>query len=224
MKRIFSVDRGAIKELNLIGGVFGDLYTATAQKVKAFFYLQKAAAVAEAIIQANLAANKALSQLGVYGPPMAALIYAQAMARVAMITAQTIRGFAEGGLVRGKKGKDQIIARLSDEEYVMRPEAVRAYGVQFMEALNRRLIKIENMSLPRLTVTTPRSHAFATGGRVSPDRGSYPTMRQESTSSINIVNVIDPSMLDDYLATAEGQDAVLNVLSRRANTVRRILQ
>jgi len=206
---------------NLIGGIFGDLYEATAQKVKAFFYLQKAAAVAEAIIQANLAATKAMGQTGIFGIPMSTLIYAQAMARVAMITAQTLRGFAEGGLVRGKKGRDKIIARLSDEEYVMRPEAVRAYGVQFMEALNRRLIKIEDMSLPRLRVTTPRQPAFAGGGAVS--KRSLGSGGQEEGASLNIINVVDPSQLDQYLASAAGQNAILNVISSRAETIRRML-
>ena len=47
-------------------------------------------------------------------------------------------GFAGGGygLVRGKKGVDQINARLSDGEFIMSPGAVKMWGVDTLEKMN----------------------------------------------------------------------------------------
>ena len=42
-------------------------------------------------------------------------------------------------------------------------------------------------------------------------------------TGLTIINVTDPREIDAYLATSEGQEAILNVLSSRAETLRRIL-
>lgn len=41
---------------------------------------------------------------------------------------------------------------------------------------------------------------------------------------IDIANIVSPDLLDAYLATARGQNAILNVVSSRAGTLRRILR
>jgi phage-related minor tail protein len=41
---------------------------------------------------------------------------------------------------------------------------------------------------------------------------------------INIVNVASPDLLDTYLATARGQNAVMNVISSKSGTVKRVLR
>lgn len=67
--------------------------------------------------------------------------------------------YATGGLIRGPGTgtSDSILARLSNEEYVIRAAAVRKYGLGFFDAIN-------NMHLPR----------FANGGIVS--RMSVPSL------------------------------------------------
>jgi len=60
-------------------------------------------------------------------------------------------GYNRGGLFRGSPGRDNNVVRLSDNEYVMKPEAVQKYGPQFMDAINNGQIK-----------------GYASGGLVNP--------------------------------------------------------
>lgn len=79
-------------------------------------------------------------------------------------------GFATGGLFRGKPGKDTNLAWLTDYEFVMRPEAVRKYGVGFLAALNSMKLPLDQLrgfSVGGLVDGLSRSLAvptFATGG------------------------------------------------------------
>ncbi|WP_051957940.1 phage tail tape measure protein [Desulfobacter vibrioformis] len=50
------------------------------------------------------------------------------------------------------------------------------------------------------------------------------TSQSSSSTSINIINTLDPSVLGEYLATSSGQNAILNVLSSRAQAVKRIVR
>ena len=80
-------------------------------------------------------------------------------------------GYALGGLLPGWGGGDRISALLEAGEYVVRKEAVRAYGAPFFEALNAmrlslpRMIEANNRFLPRVPAG-PRL-AYQTGGPVS---------------------------------------------------------
>jgi hypothetical protein len=42
-------------------------------------------------------------------------------------------------------------------------------------------------------------------------------------SSVRIINVIDPSLVSDYLNSPGGDQAIVNVLQRNSGTVRQIL-
>ena len=202
-----------------IGDTWASMYAATGEKVKAFFYLQRAAAIGETIMNTLAEVGKVGAQTGIFGIPMKAFVYAQGMARVAMISAQAIRGFAEGGLFKGKKGKDQNVVAVSDNEYIVNPKAVAHYGVQFFEALNRRMVDTSSSTLPNLRVSRP-GNGFASGGSTT---GAGVPVSGEAKSEITIMNITDPREIDNYLASAQGQGAILNVLSSRAETVRRIL-
>lgn len=123
-------------------------------------------------------------------------------------------GFASGGYVTGPgtTTSDSIPARLSAGEYVLRAEAVRRVGVEFLHALNGGLAAPRWLG-PRL--------AFADGGLV-------PDVAQASAAapsqSVRIVNVIDPGMAADYLNSAAGEKTILNVLSRNGSAVRELLR
>ncbi|MGH8567607.1 MAG: hypothetical protein ACREXU_06200, partial [Gammaproteobacteria bacterium] len=92
---------------------------------------------------------------------------------------------AEGGVVRGPGTgtSDSILARLSAGEYVVRAEAVRRWGVGFLDSLNGLTLP----AVPRLS--------FAEGGLVAASPAA-PAVNQ----SVRIVNVIDPNLMQDYLA------------------------
>lgn len=123
-------------------------------------------------------------------------------------------GFASGGYVTGPgtTTSDSIPARLSAGEYVLRAEAVRRVGVDFLHALNGGLFA-PRWSGPRL--------AFAEGGLV-PDVAQAPAAAP--SQSVRIVNVIDPGMAADYLNSAAGEKTILNVLSRNGSAVRELLR
>ena len=127
-------------------------------------------------------------------------------------------GFAGGGYVSGPgtATSDSIPARLSAGEYVLRADAVRRVGVDFLHALNGGL---------SIGLTGPRWSgqrlAFADGGLV-PDVAQAPAAAP--SQSVRIVNVIDPGMAADYLNSAAGEKTILNVLSRNGSAVRELLR
>lgn len=123
-------------------------------------------------------------------------------------------GFASGGYVTGPgtTTSDSIPARLSAGEYVLRAEAVRRIGVDFLHALNG------GLAAPRWR---GQRLAFAEGGLV-PSASPAPTTAP--SQSVRIVNVIDPGMAADYLNSAAGEKTILNVLSRNGSAVRELLR
>jgi hypothetical protein len=122
-----------------------------------------------------------------------------------------------GGAVTGPSGKDVVPIRATAGEYVIQESAVRKYGPGFMSMINEGLLDISK--LIGLSSRSQPSLAFASGGLVS---NISPSIDQRT--ALSIINVVDPRELDRYLASAGGQNAILNVLSSRAMVVKKILQ
>ncbi|HTG09108.1 MAG TPA: hypothetical protein VK635_34300 [Bradyrhizobium sp.] len=121
-------------------------------------------------------------------------------------TAATIGFHASGGVIRGPgtSTSDSIPAMLSDKEFVVNAKSVQQPGIL-------PLLHAINSGGPLRSVNGPMSvPQFAGGGQVS---GS-------ARQTHKIVNVLDPSLLGDHLATAAGETSVLNVISRNPNKVR----
>jgi TP901 family phage tail tape measure protein len=155
----------------------------------------------------------------------------------AALTPTRLPTTTRSGIVRGPKGRDVIPAWLTDNEYVMNPRAVEKYGVGFMEALNRRLIDMRDIMSP--TVRLSRTVVLAKhgvpvyraeGGPV----GSAPSSRGGSAGGggsgqgaaaqpVNIVNVVDSSLMDQYLSSNSGQKMVLNILSANQPAAQRAI-
>ena len=114
-------------------------------------------------------------------------------------------GFASGGPVvgPGSSTSDSIPARLSAGEYVVNAKAVSAYGVEFMEAINRiRLPRYTNF--PRLNISRPGTH-FASGGLVSPLSGT--------PVKVEIVNKGTPQRPTDAQATFDPDGMVVRIFT-----------
>jgi len=83
-------------------GQIADTFQAIAQAggkhSRKAFLAYKAAAIAEAIIAANLAAAKVMGQTGIFGIPLSALVYGQAMINVATIAAAQPPSYDQGGI------------------------------------------------------------------------------------------------------------------------------
>lgn len=206
---------------NGLSEAFTALYEMTGSKQKAFFYLAKAAAMAEAIINVQQGITKALAQGGFWGIFMAATVAAQGAVAIAKISSQKL---AEGGLVGGSsphsKADDKPIMATAGE-FMQPVRAVDYYGFQVMEAI--RTLRVPKSAFAaisggNLPVLRP-AHAFASGGLVTGDRQTF-----AKSEPINIINITDPSELDRYLSTSDGQRAILNVLSSRKIEAQRILR
>jgi hypothetical protein len=79
-----------------LSDILNDVYELGGERQEAFFYLSKAAAAAEAIINGYVAAGKAEATLGPAGTGYASYFIAAGYARAAIIAAQTLTG-ASGG-------------------------------------------------------------------------------------------------------------------------------
>jgi TP901 family phage tail tape measure protein len=162
---------------------------------KKMFKIFKAFASAEAMINAYSAASKAFKNAP--NPIIGAVMYAAALAKglsaVAMINAQQMPAYAQGGLIDGNspnKKADNIPIRATAGEYMQPVDTVKAYGIEVMEALRRRLISPKILkelvsgrlsSLP--TFSQNKSLNFAEGGMI-------PSVKNQIAPpvSINMIN------------------------------------
>jgi TP901 family phage tail tape measure protein len=132
-------------------------------------------------------------------------------------------GAAEGGFITGKgtSTSDSIPARLSNGEYVMQASAVRGYGVNFMEAINRMKLDASGKGLPSFNITRPRRARFAEGGFVA-DSGKDKDSGANNTN-IRLVNVVDTNQTEDFLASSDGESLIVNIIRRNGSSIKSLL-
>lgn len=94
---------------------------------KTMFLAGKAASIAQAIVNTEEGATKALAQGGAYGSILAGVVRATGYASVGMIAAQTIAGFADGGYT-GHGAKYEPAGIVHKGEGVLTQEEVKAIG------------------------------------------------------------------------------------------------
>lgn len=94
---------------------------------KTMFLAGKAASIAQAIVNTEEGATKALAQGGAYGSILAGVVRATGYASVGMIAAQTIAGFANGGYT-GHGGKYDPAGIVHKGEGVLTQEEIKALG------------------------------------------------------------------------------------------------
>lgn len=109
-------------------------------------------------------------------------------------------GMAEGGLIKGSGGpkSDSVPARVSPGEYIVRADAVSAFGVHNLEAINRglRVPSLADLAMPK----------FAEGGLVGAAGGSSP-------SSINLGIGLDKGLILQHLASKDAGRVILTHLT-----------
>ena len=100
-----------------LGNVFGQLQQFAEEGSKeaaALFYINQAIALAETIVNTELAATKAMGQLGVFGIPASTIIRATGYASAGIIAGQTIAGaYDNGGTIPA--GQSGIVSEYGDE-------------------------------------------------------------------------------------------------------------
>lgn len=204
---------------------FGNMYEATGKKIKAFFYLQKAAAIVSTIITTYEGAQKAYTAMAgipVVGPALgaaaAAIVVAGGLAKVALISSQNL---AKGGEVQGYSPSDHadnIAANLTAGEYVQPVSTVKYYGPAVMEAIRRQAIPRENLAPYSVSAKRGYTH-FASGGLVSEQKPDKEERKQE----VNIVNITTQDQLDQYLNSKPGEQQIINVINRYQRQVKAII-
>ena len=164
--------------LNDLGSAFGTLTSVVEQSAgkqsaayKAMFAVSKAFAIAEATVKLSQAVAQAMADTTAFTPAQKfANMAAVAAAGANVISQITSVGFAKGGHVvgEGTGTSDSILARLSNNEFVMTSRTVDHYGVGFMNALNQR-----------------RFPKFANGGHVGGKSDSYDGLFSGGGASTN---------------------------------------
>lgn len=208
------------------------LYEASGKKSKEMFYIMKAAEFASAAIKgysAVMSAFKSGSDINVYvGVAYAAIAAAFVGAQLGLIAGTTIQGpgKAEGGRIDGGSGtRDDVPIMAMGGEYVIRKGSVQKYGENFMEALNKGLIR--SVDIPNFAVEIPASNNmqthFATGGMVA-GKATVPQPEKEKEQNLQIVNVIDPALLDKYLSSTSGQRTLVNVMAANKYELRQVMR
>lgn len=210
----------------MVGDAFSDLYKASGEEMKEFFYLDKAAKIAQAMINAHMMASNAMTFYSSTNPylaaAMGALHYAMGAARVAAIASQSL---AEGGQVQGRSPHskaDNIPINATAKEWVHPVSAVDYYGASVMAAIQKKAIPREIFQGLQLPVRVPHyGRRYAEGGQVVGSGTSATTGKPELQT--NIVNVVDPNMFEQYVASTSGQRAIINVIRRHAYEVNNAL-
>lgn len=220
------VQQGTTQGLSALEGAMEEAYAQSGGKIKEFFVIGKAASVAQATMSTYEAAQKAYSSLAgipYVGPALgiaaAVAAIAQGLARVAMIKRQRL---AEGGRVGGispHSRADNIPAWLTAQEFVEPVSAVKYYGAPVFEAMRRKLVPREifkgiHMPQPR---GAPQ-FAFATGGIAQPNAAPA------EANDIKIFNFTDRREMLAALDGPEGDDAIVNSISRNSDKIVRILR
>jgi hypothetical protein len=112
---------------------------------------------------------------------------------------------ADGGPITGGSGtRDDVPVLAMGGEYMVKKAAVRHYGGGVLEAINRMAFpKAAFAGIPAFDVSRPSGGSFASGGLVtSGGRGG-----------VKIVNLVDSSVMRQYLNSPEGRDAIVNVVA-----------
>lgn len=130
-----------------------------------------------------------------------------------------IRGYTAGGDVRGTQlpipGPDKVPILAQHGEFMMRKARVDEPGaLNFLRGWNSGRFRLADV------LRFPR---YATGGEIGAPQGTPPAATAEGGSGLRIINLLDPDLVSDGINSASGERAVVNVISRNAVSVRRLL-
>ena len=159
-----------------------------------------------------------------------------------------IRKYSVGGSITGPGTgtSDDILAWLSNGEFVLKANAVRKYGVDILHRLNAGMIPknallgfatggiVSKEKMNKFTKglgTSTVIPKFAVGGFVGKEGASglvqdaiaSTNQSASSANGVNIVNIVDPGLVSDFMSSSKGNKVLLNVIESNKKTIRRIL-
>jgi hypothetical protein len=115
------------------------------------------------------------------------------------------KGFATGGFVSGPGSttSDSIPAFLSNKEFVVNAKATERFRPQ-LEAIN-------NGGGPEIFDNSSSSQS-QTGSATD-----------EAKGGVNVINVLDPSIVEDFIDSPDGEKVVINVIERNAGAIGQLI-
>lgn len=128
--------------------------------------------------------------------------------------------FAEGGYT-GDGGKFQPAGIVHAGEYVTPADRVSQFGAPFFEAIRQGRLTPQNLlanassylsGLSSISVRA-RSGAFASGGLAAIEP-SQPAQQGSGAQSLRIINVNDPAQAAEFLNSAQGEQVILNRITK----------
>jgi len=136
-------------------------------------------------------------------------------------------GFAQGGRPAGIHPSDTIPIWVAPGEYIVRREAVRQYGVQALEAINRGLLNpvaLRSMlgNTSRI-LRTPQGPGYAEGGVVATVADSKEPAKTEKEATITPAIIVANDEALDRLLTG-GKGAFLRFLNKHSAKIREALK
>lgn len=206
---------------------------------KTIFALNKAAAFAQAIINTEEGATKALAQGGIYGSALAMVVRASGYASAGIIAGQALagpsgNGYATGGHITGKGTgtSDEIPIMASNGEFMFKTAAVKSLG---LDALNYMNItgKFPNAYAEGGLVTPKDTYrvgmgtvdAINRGADVQAERQAQANVRaqtinpQKIMNNLRVIMVKDEDEAKDMLYSADGEKAFLYHMKRNRSKV-----
>ncbi len=227
------------------------LYILAGKRFKGLWYAGKAFAIAQAVVNTALGVTQAIAQGGIFGIITGAIVAAAGAVQIATIAAETYAGPAElakGGIIKSgtTPTADDVPALLSRGEAVLPAKAVQYYGEDnIAKMISGKLGKerIVSPEIPEGFFISPITKKFSEGGIINPmenlnissshKNSSMSSSSQGKTESggsqnnvkggTNIVNIVDPSLLQQYLNTSQGRNAIFNIISNNSARFRTAL-
>jgi tape measure domain-containing protein len=188
-------------------------------------------------------AYEAMANIQYVGPVLGAIAAATTYAAVMAFGALTGgAAFAAGGRVDGTPGgrmrgpgsgtSDEIPAWLSNNEHVIKEDSVRKldakYGSAFLDFLNQYgeiPQGAKALAIPALKIPTIK---FSAGGRVNASaangRGGATNVDARSRIEMTNINVVDPALVHDAMASAGGTRVLLNVMTNNPRAFKQALE
>lgn len=126
---------------------------------------------------------------------------------------------AAGDLIRGPglpiPGRDRVPILAEHNEFIVRrAKVMQPGGLEFLRAFNAgRITAAQLMRWPR----------FESGGLVGRAPAQSP-FTNAGGGNTRILNVLDPDLVSDELATARGERAIINVITRNRNRIAALLR
>lgn len=219
-------------ELGAASNFFGTLATMQSSKSRTFARIAQAAAIANATIKTYEAANAAYAAMAgipVVGPALGAAAAGAAIiagiANVQAIRSQNA-GFAAGGYT-GERARNSVAGVVHGQEFVVRADMTAKYR-DLLEAMNsgKDIQRYVERGYSEGGYVAPTSNTLIPyeAQQAAPKETKPATEPGEKTKTgpirLQIVNVTDPKLVDDYMNSGEGDVTFVNMIRRNASSVR----